>query len=878
MAPALADRTSTRLPARFQPPAGRPDDLRRQRLHHLIARDPAPVTLVCGPAGAGKTTLLSSWAASLGAAGDGLAWLSLDRHDRQDGGLWAGILAALLATGRFPASSRLHHLRGPPREVAPAFVEVLAEQIAGIGEPLWLVLDDLHVLEHEDVFASLQLLVGCQPSALRLVLSSRTDPPVGLPRLRLEGRLRELRAAELAFTLEETARLLRNQGITVSDASVRLLHARTEGWAAGIRIATLALAVSDDPGGLIARFSGDDHAVADYFASEVLAALPARTRAFLLDTSICSTVDVELAWRLTEREDAAAVLDSLERQNLFTTRSGRGRDRYRYHELLRTYLAAELRRTSPREQRHLHTVTADWLVTQDEPMHAMSHLLRAERVDRLVELASEHGLAAILDGRAERIAAILARLDVASRKVPELALLAAVAAIELDDLDTADRWLAEIDVERVATGPDQALATLAAAAAVARARYTTSVVDALRQLEATDVDAAGSRALELFALHQRGTARCYTGAYEPAVADLTRAADLARADGRDAIRVACLSILAGAYLGLGRTTELRRCAAEAIELAERRGWARSRLTAHAHIMAACAADIQGDRAGVETHAELALASLGRHIQPDVELAAHSLQFILAAHGRQPYEALQAYRATFQRLAHAQLPPVVLATAAPLIVRICLALGERAWARDFADAASAHAPEPGEPALLRALLLIDAGKNDAARRTLEPIVQGHTRCHLLTTEVRAQLLVAELDHLKGRAASAHEQLLAALDLAAPLSLTRPFRERPMLLDLLEAAQGRFGHHEPFVADLLATTLPPATPADDDARRLTQKEVAVLRDLPSPLTLTEIADARGVSVNTIKTHLRSIYRKLDVSARRDAIQAARRRGLL
>jgi LuxR family transcriptional regulator, maltose regulon positive regulatory protein len=878
VARAVAGRATPELPTRLHPPMVRVADLRRDRLRRAIGDDPAPVTLVCGPAGAGKTTLLASWAPGIGAAGVALAWLSLDRDDGQDGGLWAGILAALRSTGRFPAGSRLHHLRGPPREVAPAFVDTVAAEIAALGEPIWLVLDDLHLLEREGALASLQLLVRRQPATLRLVLSSRTDPPVGLPRLRLEGRLRELRTADLAFTVEETARLLRSEGIRVPEASVRLLHARTEGWVAGIRIAALALAVTDDPGGLIARFSGDDHAVADYLASEVLAALPAQTLAFLLQTSICSTVDVELARRLTGREDAAAVLDALERQNLFTTRSGRNRDRYRYHELFRTYLAAELRRTRPREQRHLHTESADWLATQNEPLHAMGHLLHAGRVDRLVELANEHGLAAILDGHAQRLAGILARLDAASRQVPLLALLAAIAAIDLDDLDTADRWLAEIDAERIAAGPDEALATLAAAAAVARARYTASVADALQRLEAAGVDATGSRALDLFALHQRGTARCHTGAYEPAVADLTRAAGLARATGRDAIRVVCLSFLAGAYLGLSRTADMRRCAAEAIELAERRGWARSRLTAHAHIMAACAADIEGDRAGIETHAALALASLGRHVEPDVELAARSLEFILSALGPKPHEALEAYRATFQRLAHAQLPPVVLAVAAPLIVRICLDLGERSWAREFADAVSAHASEPGEPALLRALLQLDAGKNEAARQTLEPIVGGHARCHMVATEVRARLLVAEIDHSRGRAATAHEQLLAALRLAAPLGLERPFRERPVLLELLRGTQGRFGHHESFVADLLAPTAAPAIPADDDARRLTPTEVAVVRDLPSPLTLTEIADARAVSVNTIKTHVRSIYRKLGVSARRDAVVAARRRGLL
>ena len=263
------------------------------------------------------------------------------------------------------------------------------------------------------------------------------------------------------------------------------------------------------------------------------------------------------------------------------------------------------------------------------------------------------------------------------------------------------------------------------------------------------------------------------------------------------------------------------------------------------------------------HTTDALASLGRHPEPDVELGARSLEFVLEAVGPQPHEALQAYRATFQRLAEAQVPPLTWALAAPLILRICLALGERHFAREFADAVAAHCPDPGERALLRALLLLDAGKADAARQALETIVRGGARCHLVTTEVRARLLVAELDHLSGRTVRAHEQLVEALHLAAPLGLLRPFCERPAVLELLQASRGRFGLLEPFVDDLLAPAIP-TTVAEDDACRLTPRE---------------LADAHAVSINnTIKTHVRGVYRKLGVTGSRDAVVTGRRRGLL
>ena len=350
MPAATVDRISARSSARLHAPEVPTADLRRERRHHAIAHDPAPVTLVCGPAGCGKTRMLASWAAATTSAGAAVAWLSLEPGDGRPGPLWSGILAALWATGRFAEGSRLGDLRAPPHEIAPAFVDTVVDELTAVGEDVWLV------------------------------LSSRTDPPIALPRLRLEGRRRELRAEELAFTVEETARFLHETGITLPDASIHLLHARTEGWVAGLRIAAIALNGSDDAEGLIERFSGDGHAVADYLVSEVLTALPEPTRDFLLRTSICRQLDVELAQRLAEREDAAEVLESFARQNLFTSRLGRDRRTYRYHELFRTDLTAELRRTRPGEEHTPHAVASDWLAAADQPLHAMTHLVLAVQV------------------------------------------------------------------------------------------------------------------------------------------------------------------------------------------------------------------------------------------------------------------------------------------------------------------------------------------------------------------------------------------------------------------------------------------------------------------------------------------------------------------
>ena len=875
MSAVLSPGLTVELSARLRAPAPGPSDLKRDHLLEVLTDDPAPVTLVCAPAGSGKTSLLATWVATTPDAA--IAWLSLDRHDDDPGRLWSGILAALRATGRFPTGARIHELVAPVGEVAPAFVDALVAELSALGEPVWLVLDDVHVLRHAQALDSLALLVGRLDPDSHLVLASRSDPPLGLPRLRLAGRLRELRATDLAFTLDEAAAFVASQGVALSHASLRALQERTEGWVAGVKIAALALQDADDPEEFVARFGGDDHAVADYLVTEVLAALPAPTRDFLLRTSVCTPIGVGLAQRLTARADAAAVLDELERDNVFTRRLGRGRDTYRYHELLRTFLAAELRRTEGDLERELHRLAAEVHEQRGEFLHAMEHLARAGATQRFVRLAEVHGVGAVLDGRARRLMTTIELLD--DHDTPDVvALLAAAAAMALDDLDAADRWLLGVDLEAIVAGDERGLAALAATVGAARARYTDRVDDALLRLEATDAGHTRDRDRDLFALLHRGVLRLYLGRYDDAVADLERAADLARVTARTAVQVECLSFLGGSLASQGDLPGMRARAEQAIALAERRGWARSSALAHAYLLVGWAAYLRADAPTAQANAALAVGSLGDHNEPDVELAVRSLEVVVAADGDAPFAVVQRYRRTFARLADAQMTPALLAYALPALVRVCLDLGERAWARELTDSATGRSPSPGEPALLRAMLLADAGSTEAARRELDAIIRHEAPCHLPTTEVLARVLAAELDSRLGHAVRAQERLVEALQLAEPIELVRPFLDNDATQQLLVTGRGRFARHEPFVQRLTSAALPTAHENHQDAGRLTPGELAVLRELPSMLTLREIAEARNLSVNTVKTHLRAIYRKLGVAGRREAVAAARRRGLL
>jgi LuxR family transcriptional regulator, maltose regulon positive regulatory protein len=864
--------------ARLRPPATSSSELRRDRLLRWLDREPGAVTLVCGHAGAGKTSLLAAWATAAARDGQLVAWYGLDRFDDDPALLWDGILAALRASGGFPPTSLLHDLVASPHEVSGAFVDNVADAVAALGKPVWLVLDDVHVITNPAAVGSLTQLARRASDGFRLVLVSRNDPPIGLPRLRVEGRVRELRGEDLAFTTEETTAYLADQGLELPSTAIRTLQDRTEGWAAGVRIAALALAGSDDRCGLVERFGGDDHAVADYLVTEVLANLTEDRRRFLLRTSVCSALRVDLARALSGREDAGALLDALEREHVFTQRQGRTREAYRYHELFRTYLLAELRRGDPGVERELHRVAAVWHAAHGETLQAIEHLVRGRHVGDLAEVIGAEGIGAVLDGHAQAMAGLLAAIEPRDRGEPAAALLGAATSLELSELDAADRWLAGLDPAAIEGTGDPALVALEATIAVWRARSTDRVEDALARLESTSAGATGVEAYDLLALHERGIARLYLGRYDEAVEDLGRAARLARVTGREALQLSCRSFLAGA---LACRSELRASRVEAeasLELAERRGWAGSQAVAHAHLLVGWTAHLQADRELAATQARRAVASLGPLVDPDVELGVRSLDLVVSAEGDAPFEALRAYRDAYERLAGAQMAPALLAYAIPEVVRICLDIGERDRAQLVAELAGAALPEPGELALLRAMLLHDAGRSDAARAALGPIVRGEARCHVVTAAVHARCLAAEIELRRGATTRAHEVIVAAVELAADEEIVRPFVDRPTALELLEAGRGRFGRQEPFVERVLAARPPRASTAGHESERLTPGELAVLRELPSLLSLREVAEARALSVNTVKTHLRSIYRKLGVEGRREAVEVGRRRGLL
>jgi LuxR family maltose regulon positive regulatory protein len=281
----------------------------------------ARVIVVSAPPGSGKTVLLRSWTGQAALTGR-VAWVAVGRDERDPQRFWLSVLGALRRTA--PGSALVRPLTAAPDLDGWVIAERLMKDLAPLEERIWLVIDDVHGLDSDEALRQLELLVMRGPPELRFVLATRHDVRLGLHRLRLEGELTELRAPDLRFTLEEARELLRGAGVELPEPALALLHERTEGWAAGLRLAALSLAGHPDPGQFAAEFSGSERTVAEYLLAEVLERQSEEVRRLLLRTSVLERVNGELADLLTEDNSGERVLEDLEEANAFVVALGRG--------------------------------------------------------------------------------------------------------------------------------------------------------------------------------------------------------------------------------------------------------------------------------------------------------------------------------------------------------------------------------------------------------------------------------------------------------------------------------------------------------------------------------------------------------------------------
>ena len=383
------------LETKFYAPRSRRGLVPRPRLSERLDRGTASkLTLVSAPAGFGKTTLLTEWlAAGPAAPGDErlAAWLSLDRGDNDPASFWTYVIAALRAVAPGVGESALALLHASPPPPTDTVLTVLINDLGAIAADIVLVLDDYHVIDARDVADGMAFLLDHLPPGLHVVIAGRADPPLPLARLRARGELAEIRAAELRFTADEAAAYFNEMmGLQLTARDVAALEGRTEGWIAALQLAALSMQGRDDVAGFIAGFAGDDRYVVDYLAEEVLQRQPDRVQAFLLQTSILGRLSGPLCDAVTGQGDGKAMLEALDRGNLFLVPLDDRRRWYRYHHLFADVLQARLLDEQPGQAPALHRRASAWYEQNGEPSEAIRHALVAEdfrRAADLVELA-----------------------------------------------------------------------------------------------------------------------------------------------------------------------------------------------------------------------------------------------------------------------------------------------------------------------------------------------------------------------------------------------------------------------------------------------------------------------------------------------------------
>jgi LuxR family maltose regulon positive regulatory protein len=847
------------------------------------------VTLVCAPAGSGKTVLLRSWTAELD---EPVAWVMVDRGERDSQRFWLHLIDALADAA---GDEVIERVSPAPSFAGAAVLERLLTQLGELDEPLVLVVDDLHELDSEDAFDWLELLLGRLPAQLRVVLATREDLALGLHRLRLAGELTELRAPDLRFSLDDTRAMLGASGIALSDPSVVSLHERTEGWPAGLRLAVISLAAHPDPDRFVSEFSGSERTVAAYLLAEVLERQPPEVRDLLLRTSILERVCGPLADALTGGTGAEAILQRLEDQNAFVTALDAARTWFRYHHLLSDLLRLELRRIEPATIPSLHRAAAAWHQQHGDVVEAIRHAQAARDWAEAGRLLVDNYLALTMGGRGQTLHALLGMFP------PEVRLndgnIAGALAIDSVMRGLHDEAAAHLDAARrlaAATGAERRrlfdvyLAVIGLELARRRSDLP-KAEEEMSDLEATL--AATPEATELpvsaeyraLALMNLGIAELWAGRPEAAREHLNDALTLTRRIPRPFIEVGCLANLAIAAPLAGQPLPVALELSErAIAIAEEHGWTSESISSGAFAMAGTALLRQGRFADAERHLDRAEESLRTAADPGTEVVLRYARGMLRFAQGGFDEALAEFARArgLERMLASEHVFTVEARGRALQVQV--RMGDAEPVQLALDALEPRDRDRAPMRVARAVLELERDNPEHAIEALAPVIEGAAPVlYERWARVEALLLDATARDRLGDRRVAEESLEQALDLAEPEGLILPFMLWPDR-ELLERHPKHRTAHATLISTILdtlagrdATQRGPVAPLRDD---LSDAELRVVRFLPSNLTASEIASELMVSTNTVRTHMRHIYAKLDAHTRSEAVARARELGLV
>jgi LuxR family transcriptional regulator, maltose regulon positive regulatory protein len=899
------------LESKLHVPSRRRALVARQRLIERLSRGAeSALTLVSAPAGFGKTTLLTEWLAADPVGGRSVAWLSLDQRDNDPAVFWTYLVAALQRTvpGAGPGALALLQAPRPPIDEGLA---VLLNDLRALSDEVVLVLDDYHVIVSREVQEGMAFLLEHLPPQIHVVIAGRTDPAVAMARWRARGELVEIRAADLRFTPVETQAYLNAvMGLTLSAQEVATLEGRTEGWIAALQLAALSMQGRDDVAGFIAGFAGDDRYIVDYLVEEVLQRQPGHVRNFLLQTSVLSRLSGSLCDAVSGQDGGQAMLEALERNNLFLVPLDDRRRWYRYHHLFADVLGVRLRDEQPGSVHGLHLRASEWYEQNGEPSEAIRHAMAAGDVERAADLV-ELSIPAIRQGRQEatlrRWLAALPDKLIKVRPVLSVGYAGALlAGAELEGVEVrlrdAERWL---DAPTVRQGPratsdmvvvdeegfrhlPETIEVYRAAQALGSGDLLTTVRRARRALDLSAEDDHVTRAAAAgflgLASWTAGDLEVAHQAYAECMAGLHRAGYLPDVLG-------CVIALADIRISQGRLGEAMRAYERALQLAPEQGQQVLRGTADMHVGMS---EVHLERGDLEAATEHLLRSqeLGEH----AGLAQHRYRRRVAL--ARLREAEGDFDGALELLGQAErfytsdffpdVRPVPALRARMLVAQGAWreALG---WAHEHGLSVEddlSYVREFEHITLARLLLARymaerREGSLSEARALLARLLRAAEEG--ARTGVMIEILVLQsLAHQAGRnLPAALTSLRSAVTLSEREGYVRVFvHEGPLMAALLRALakQSPAQSHVRRLLAAAASTTDSTTGGQALIAPLSERELQVLRLLGTDLDGPDIARRLTVSLSTVRTHTRNVYAKLGVNNRRAAVRRGQELDLL
>ena len=861
----------------------------RPRLTAMLARAPeTPLVLLSAPAGTGKTSLVAEWLRG-SVEHEPVAWVTVEASDET---FWPDVARCLEQVGvtaparAFPDGST---------SVARQILLSLAAAIAGLPRRVTLVVDGYELVD-PGVARDLDFLLRHSGHRLRIVLMTRVDPALPLHRYRLDETLTELRIADLAFTDDEAAQLLTKSGVSLAPGSVRTLNDRTGGWAVGLRFAARVLATREDPDRAVAGVTDDNRNIAEYLVGEVLNSHTPEIRQVLLSTSVPDTLQPGLTEELTGRP-GAPTLTLLTRSNAFIEPVPEHPGSYRYPPFFRDILRAQLAFESPEQMKALQRRAAEWFAREGLVSESVSHFAAVEAwEDAAAAIVDQLAIGELLLGGVEsplarRMAALPAELI-----DPAACLVRAVLALTAGDRALFGEQLDLAMACREVQPPnrhDRALTLTIEVLQVLRSRYVGNLSETLALVERAQrtLTARMNRVrveqhpeLSALVLASMGSAEAGSGRLTQAHDAFTAAARAAANPGAEAVLIECLGQMAVLDCLQGQISDAETLARQATDLA--------------------------DGLGIPTPdrppaAPAALAWVGA-LREDLRTASEQIANVQGAEPLFDDPVADTLCTVAKSRIHAvrgdiagALEIVCEAAAdadghAPWMVdrlriekgRLRVANGEPELALLELEDVRTTGSE-AEIALVTSQVALTRGAN--AAEALAPALQ---RDAPLVTQVEGWLVEAARQIRGGSATAAHTAVDRALRLATNERLRLPFRQAPPDVRRLLNSDLHFQAANPWLAGehhrvpagqlhLLPSPVErtgPQAPPKPMVEKLTERELEVLRCVAELLTTEEIASTLFISVNTVRTHVRSILRKLEVSRRNAAVRRARDLDLL